>query len=239
MDFENINSLWNLHDTLTVEQAAALIAGIDPNYLRTNSIGVVWLENECGVNSSDGIYWYRAAFSALANAINARKIKARRHYDAEPRYTATGIDNLKERGHFGGEDVIEYEDWATDTIYVIDSVPNWKETTVDRDDLIAWLAGRGHKTGFFFPDSTDSPDYLDPKNARYAPKLAAAVMAWQSVTDPNGAHPKQALKKWLNEHAAEYGLTGSDGLPAELSVEDCAKVANWKPGGGAPTTPGE
>nr|VFJ50050.1 MAG: hypothetical protein BECKFM1743C_GA0114222_100797 [Candidatus Kentron sp. FM]VFJ74724.1 MAG: hypothetical protein BECKFM1743A_GA0114220_107942 [Candidatus Kentron sp. FM]VFK22627.1 MAG: hypothetical protein BECKFM1743B_GA0114221_108722 [Candidatus Kentron sp. FM] len=40
------------------------------------------------------------------------------------------------------------------------------------------------------------PNYLDPKNERYAPKLAAAIHAWQAVTDyaskgnPKVVHPK-------------------------------------------------
>lgn len=38
-----------------------------------------------------------------------------------------------------------------------------------------WLAKRGLKTGFFFPEVTDAPEYLDASHARYAPKLAAAV----------------------------------------------------------------
>ncbi|MER0204092.1 MAG: hypothetical protein DU480_09605 [Nitrosomonas sp.] len=34
--------------------------------------------------------------------------------------------------------------------------------------------------------ATDIPDYFDPQNLRYAQKLAAAMRAWQAVTDPNG-----------------------------------------------------
>lgn len=85
----------------------------------------------------------------------------------------------------------------------------------------------------------DAPDYLDPMNPRYAPKLAAAVRAWQAVTDPNGKHPKQALAKWLREHATEFGLADDKGKPNEDGIEQVAKVANWKPGGGAPKTPSE
>ena len=48
----------------------------------------------------------------------------------------------------------------------------------------------------------EAPNYLDRANPRYAPKLEAAVRAWQAVTDPVGKHPKQALAKWLRENAA-------------------------------------
>jgi hypothetical protein len=112
------------------------------------------------------------------------------------------------------------------------------ESRVEVASLRAWLVGRGIRKGFFFPASTDAPDYLDPGNPRFAPKLAAAVRAWQAVTDPLGKTPKQALMKWLREHALEFGLNDDEGKPNETGIEEVAKVANWQPGGGAPKTPG-
>jgi hypothetical protein len=104
--------------------------------------------------------------------------------------------------------------------------------------MIIWLKSKGITTGFFFPEATEAPDYLDKRNPRYAPKLAAAVQAWMSVTDPGKKSPKQALDKWLREHAAEFGLTDEDGKPIESAVEEISKVANWKQSGGAPKTSG-
>jgi len=86
--------------------------------------------------------------------------------------------------------------------------------------------------------AASGPGYLDPTHARYAPKLAAAVQAWIAVDDPKGKHPKQALAAWLREHAAKLGLTNDDGKPNEQGIDECAKVANWQPEGGAPKTPG-
>ena len=111
------------------------------------------------------------------------------------------------------------------------------ESKVEVDSLRNWLAGRGFSKGFFFPTGTDAPDYLDSRNLRFAPKLAAAVRAWQAVTDPGKKSAKQALEKWLNEHAAELGLADEDGKPTKQAVEDCSKVANWNQTGGAPKTP--
>jgi len=114
------------------------------------------------------------------------------------------------------------------------------ETRVDVSSLKGWLASRGIKTGFFFPEGSDAPDYLDPAHPHYASKLAAAVQAWQAVENSElvGKSPKQMLVKWLREHAAEYGLSDDDGNPNETGIEEAAKVANWQPGGGAPKTPG-
>ena len=114
---------------------------------------------------------------------------------------------------------------------------NIHESKVEVDSLRNWLARRGVRKGFFFPTENDAPDYLDPKNLRFAPKLAAAVRAWQAVTDPGKKSAKQALEKWLNEHAAEFGLVDDDGKPIKQAVEDCSKVANWNQTGGAPKTP--
>lgn len=238
MDFKAINPLWRLADPLTVEQAAALIAGFDPTAV--DASGMYFANPETGLNDSNGISWVQTALAALVNAINDRKLRAKLQYDAEPRYTA-GIDNLHERSYWGGEHVAEIKgQWPDDKgTYVINKEPNWGKTRVAVSDLRLWLEDAGIRTDFFFPTATDAPDYLDPKNSRYAPKLAAAVRAWQAVTDPGGRHPRQALMKWLREHAAEFGMTDDEGVPVNQAVEDVAKVANWQPGGGAPKTPGE
>ncbi len=109
---------------------------------------------------------------------------------------------------------------------------------VKTEDVRKWLATRGVKSEFFFPVGLDLPDYLDSTNPRYAPKLAAAIRAWQAVTDPGKRSPKQAIDKWLREHAAEFGMVDDDGNPVNLAVEECSKIANWQPGGGATKTPG-
>jgi len=108
---------------------------------------------------------------------------------------------------------------------------------VNVDSLKQWLRMKGFKTGFFFPEPVDTLDFLDPSNPRYAPKLAASVRAWQAVTDAGKRSPKQALDKWLREHAVEYSLTNDEGKPIEQAIEECSKVANWSPKGGATKTP--
>jgi hypothetical protein len=80
--------------------------------------------------------------------------------------------------------------------------------------------------------------YLDQSHPRYSPKLAAAVRAWLAVDDPKGKSPKQALESWLTAHASEFALTKEDGTPNTQGIDECAKVANWNPKGGAPKTPG-
>jgi hypothetical protein len=234
-DFHYITPLWQLADPLTVEQAAALIAGYDPNIVRFNADGGVYFENENGLTDSNGGHWVQTALAALKNAVNSGKLRARLVFSAQPRYEA-GIDYMMERGYWNNEDISVIEDNATKSEYVIRNVPDWDKSLVGRDDLKAWLVGNGYRTGFFFPESTEAVDYLDPKHARYAPKLAAAVNAWIAVTDPGKVSPRQALEKWLREHAAMFGMTDDLGNPVKQAIEECSKVANWQGAGGAPKT---
>jgi hypothetical protein len=90
---------------------------------------------------------------------------------------------------------------------------------------------------FFVGRRAPTADYLDPQHQRYSPKLAASINAWLAVTDENGKHPKGALTDWLEENAAQFGLVKEDGTLNNVGIDECAKVANWKPGGGAPKTP--
>ncbi|MHA6844257.1 hypothetical protein [Ralstonia syzygii] len=83
----------------------------------------------------------------------------------------------------------------------------------------------------------EASDFLDPNHPRYALKLAAAVSAWRAVESSKGVSPKQAIAKWLREHAEEFGLSDANGKPNETGIEEVAKVANWQPSGGAPKTP--
>lgn len=122
-------------------------------------------------------------------------------------------------------------------------------STVNRDSVVQWIAGRGIVTGFFQPSRTSEPDYLDPSNSRYAPKLAAAVKAWMALDDENltrGKSPLQALESWLESRYRELGLIHQidneknktkAGDINKSAVSEAAKVANWLPGGGAPKTP--
>ncbi|WP_288901644.1 hypothetical protein [uncultured Sneathiella sp.] len=109
------------------------------------------------------------------------------------------------------------------------------------ESLKVFLKARGIKSGFFFPESNDRRNYLDPTNSCYAPKLAAAVAVWENVSSDetrlSGKTPKQAIEKWLREHANEFGLTGTDGNPVAAAIEQISKVTNWKPEGGAAKTP--
>lgn len=115
------------------------------------------------------------------------------------------------------------------------------DSTICVQSLKAFLKERGFSEGFFFPEGNISEQYFDSQSIYYAPKLAAAVNAWKTITENsellNGKTPKQAMQKWLRENANKYGLTKDDGSPNETGIEEICKVANWQTGGGAARTP--
>lgn len=224
-----IDPIWRLSDALSVEQAAALLAGYDPGF-------VARCQNDTNFNSRfSRIY---PARTSLINAINAKKLRATIRYDAEPRYTA-GLDNLREREYWQREDVREHIDHDGES-YVIDAIPNWDATTVDVDDLKAWLSSRGYRSGFFFPDETDGVlDYLNPNHDRYPIKLAAAIKVWQAMEDENlirGKAVKDAMREWLESRYKELRLTWK-GEINKSGIDEVVKVANWNIEGGATKTP--
>lgn len=212
---------WRLHDAMNLAQAAALITGNYPSNIRANDFGpyLYQYDGEPPYEYDERTAQFDAALSALTMAIKRGKLNAQTSHKGKYQHI-----------RYVGEESEGY--W--EPIGGIDSLG----TTVDVSDLLNWLVSKNIRPAFFFPAATDAPDYLDPNNSRYAPKLAAAVRAWQSVTDAGAKSPKQALEKWLREHAAEFGLTDDDGNAVKKAMEECSTVANWQRVGGSPKTPG-
>jgi hypothetical protein len=226
---------WRLCDELNVVQAALLIVGEDPSTAKYTEA----MEVE---NRPKG---YEAAKTAITHALikyAAYRTEYERvdnlPWDASSSSIYDQVESHRLNSLKGSVISVWDTDFNGNPYQIIQgSIELW-QSTVDVAALKVWLKERGFSSGFFFPVSDDTPDYLDPRNPRYAPKLAAAVHAWQAVTDSGRKSPKQALEKWLREHASEFGLTDDEGQPVNQAVEDCSKVANWQPSGGAPKTPG-
>jgi hypothetical protein len=210
-------------DELSVIQAALLMVDIDPS--SEKGYAESWQAHE----RPDG---YEAARTALTNAVLSKTLPATVRYSAWER----GWNEDPEEGERIGSDWRGHQ-----IIYKAD--PDWSKTTVRVDEVRAWLIRRGYKRGFFFPEATDNPDYLDQQHPCYAPKLAAAFEAWRVVSgsteQTRGKSPKRAMMAWLRLNAERFGLTKDDGKPNEQGIEEVAKIANWDTKGGAPKTPCE
>lgn len=201
---------WRLSKHLSIVQAALLHCGFDPSKYQ-DSVEVTEADKR-----PEG---YDAVKSAISNALKYDVIDGELIH-----YTNTSYDQMEILVH-------------------IDPSVDLTESTVEVESLRSWLKDQGVTTGFFFQSSTatGTPEYLDPDHSRYAPKLAAAVKAWLACGDESSTQskpPKQALIMWLRKNAAEFDLCHDDGTPNESGIEETAKVANWKRGGGAPKTHG-
>jgi hypothetical protein len=153
---------------------------------------------------------YVAIRTALFNAVRSGKLQ-----------TQTLEYELDEYGHEAGLDI--------------------HSTLIAVSDLDAFLRARGIVCEIFDRSGLEVAGHLRPDHPQRPLKLDAAIKAWTAVTsDPSslrGRSPKQALAKWLTEHAKELGLLNKDGNPNTTGIEEICKVANWKPGGGATPTP--
>jgi hypothetical protein len=123
-----------------------------------------------------------------------------------------------------------------------DTSLNIYQTLVRVSDLDAFVKAAGLVCEIFDRTSQPAACRLTASNPYYSRKLDAANKAWAAVTSDRrllaGKSPKQALQKWLGEHAAEFGLISKDGKPNVTGIEEICKVANWKPEGGATPTQG-
>jgi hypothetical protein len=187
------------------------------------------VEHKCGCEEAIKV---KIAYSALINSIKDKTLNATLVHLTYSGYEMR-LKNTKRNNENVPLDPITRDEFFSNPAI------DWSETTVTHEDLKQWMLSKNFTSSeFFFGEKkSNKPDYLNPQHPRYTKKLAATITAWQSATEPKGKTPKQALSKWLREHAAEYGLTDDEGNPQEKVIEELAKVANWKPEGGASSTP--
>lgn len=250
--------LWRLAETLSVIDAAILIAGGNPN-------DHYWDENE----ERHKLTWqhdgFDAAFSALKGAILSNRLAANiRHAMRKGRteYTPDGTPFTPSAGH--DEDQFSYDmlvarhsgreapaivSGKTRLNFAVDDLrstrflyiwkdPNWMETTIDVDELKRWLERRGVFPAFFFPTG-NKDSFRNAENPRYSPKLACAIAAWEAISRaaPNKS-VKQTIQDWVQSNGVRFGL-GENMVVSPTAAEEVAKIVNWNPKGGAnPTSSG-
>lgn len=239
---------WRLVDALTIEQAALLIIGQDPENvldtrgydpvanaiaagLSSNAItGVLRTLPEYKMSDSEGQQLYRPEGEGmgLARAVPSTSIiKTNTNSDGLGDMHTLTVDHARDvllRAFTGYGLVVDH---ARSVVYV--------------DSLKDWLESKGYRPAVFFPDNKTGLDYMSPDHPRYSAKLAAAVKVWEAMADEklySGKSPKGGMEAWLKKHYKELGLVWK-GKINRTGIEEVAKVANWIEGGGAPTTPND
>ena len=233
---------WRLCEELSIVQASLLVVGEDPSCAE-------YTEEQEVKNRPKGYEAVKTAiYGGLKNFVRYEKeasdFERQADYMREEYNQSYGmieddqsLMSLLNRA-ISGTLVQQTEyDINGNSLGFIDGSADPHRSMVNVESLKQWLRLKGFTTGFFFPEPMATMDFLDPLNPRYAHKLAASVKAWQAITDAGKRSPKQALDKWLREHAAEFGLTNEEGKPIENAIEECSKVANWNAKGGATKTP--
>lgn len=210
------DQIFALMDSFSIIEAAALIAGHPPSNCRFddyNGEEYVYLSSA----SEEEKATFDLARSSIRRAIEHSGLEA----------------TIKTSYH----QVLYKEDFddAWKAVAAIDE----KHTTIDRDDLVGWLAARGCYPEFFFPERLQQ-DYLNPEHPHYSPKLAAVVAAWQATSEAalnhqlDGKTVKQFGIDWLKQHAATYGVKNNS--DTDTAFKDMTTIMNWDTTGGRPSS---
>lgn len=216
MEYKFPSDYWRLCDDVTVVQATLLALDVDPAGLQESVFDTNSFEKH---EKPDD---FNIVFSALKNAINGGKIKPTSIVKQKRTITTEDNEGAPARMEIETGDI------------------NWSETMIAIQDLKKWLIGKKIKRGFLFPEGMDGKAaYLDQSHPHYAPKLAAAVMAWLAINQDSNAlrtkTPKHAAEAWLRAHAAEFNLIWNGSVNNDAILE-ISKIVNWK-GGGPLETP--
>jgi hypothetical protein len=199
-----INQAWKVNETFTVEQAASLMAGIDPTKIEFDPLPPHFRDSKSDAAENDAISYVSAHFQLLQNAINDKKLEAKTIYSAKPR----GNDD-KTSANERIAWMYEWYDNSKDGIgkqdMIICNIPDWSRTTVHRGRLKAWLIGIGHNDNFFNTESdahTGNRSFMNPDHPRYSPELAMAVTAWEALEGKDNAIEEE-IEEWIKEHAKD------------------------------------
>lgn len=243
--------LWRLVKNVSVEDAAILIAGGDPN--TTDLEESSWCIEPFKVKRTTGHNGFLPAFEALKDAIRNRELKASFAHQADYTdgyskkidgetwaYLTTDITDMKLTIE---EHAFNYVQPPKGETVLISVEPDWKRTSVDVEDLKAWLRSRGFRDGFFVSDTDAEKDedsreaFMDIKHDHFAPELAMAVSAWRALEGQSvfKRSPKASIERWIDENPDAWQG------PAELGTtakERIVTLVNWKKEGGAPRSKG-
>jgi len=207
MEQNTIALAWRLADPLTVQQAAALIAGHDPNHVRYEDSYPAYFETPDGITSTDGLEDMQATFSAISNAITDGKLKAiirrsawMRGYDEEPEKGESFTKQIGFHPVEQGNDDELLSLRRTGVIYRTE--PDWSLTTVAVNDLNTWLRSRDYPP--LFSGKSDAEGHWPWGNytTRRLELVTEVVRHFWSTYDadqPATAPTNEAVEAWLVE----------------------------------------
>jgi hypothetical protein len=208
-----IPAIWKTHNETSVVAAACLMAGVDPIRVGYDSEApnpndaLVCPQN---VDWSGDVY---GCFVKLVKAITDEELAAFRLFHCQVFYIY-GPYQTKQKEcvpihtwcwEQSSMDISKIKMDADKYSVSVRIVPDWKESTVQKEHLVEWLKRIGFNDEFFNPANIeDTPDWdvLDSDCPTHSPQLAAALKAWREVNNPDSGYfwknhrtPKTALIK--------------------------------------------
>ena len=207
MEDSDISPAWRLADPLTVRQAAALIAGHDPNRVRYREGEPAYFETPDGHTYTEGIEDVRAIFNALTNAVvdgnlpaTIRRAARARGWNEEPAEGERLAKNVALHPAGQASAVNPPDIGRQGIIYRV--APDWSKTTVTVKALNAWLHKAGHPPLFAPTEAEGGPWPWGTYTTRRLELVAEVVREFWSTYDPD--QPKTAptnaeIRAWLIE----------------------------------------
>lgn len=199
---------WRLCDELTILQAAALVAGVDPS----GEVGACcedWKPHERPAG-------YEAAKSGIVRALQRQVIRG--HIIPLGEYDING----NQCGEIAGS-----VDLDRSTVEV-ESLRSWLRGLGFMSAF--FFPPESRAPDYANPDS----QYYAPD---LAAAVAAWEAVSGDKTLTRGKKPKQAIVAWLKKNGNSYGLLDDEGNPRESRINEIAALANWDKTPGAAKTP--
>jgi hypothetical protein len=197
---------------------------------------------------------YESCLLLLLEAVERGSLKAKiKQHHCEPKnFPRLPPDAMIDDIEFTPQDVIEAS-----------LIDHWlpcackTEAEISAEQLTTFLQAERINTPFFNPSYSSAfgtfsesinaaeqfvsgPAYLDSRGPFYAPKLAAAICAWEAVTKrfkkSGGRNPKDELTAWIDLNADKFWIKrnaqGDVMNHTPEAISEAARTANWQPQGG-------
>ncbi len=208
-----IDPLWRLHDTLTLHQAAALIAGIDPNKIHNHDTYNTYIQCDYEDDVLDGgLHVFRDRYKTVFYALEQAMLSE----------TLYGIKLIADNVTF----------LPSTTLINLDDILIWLKR---KNFTEGFFFPNTNK----IPDYLD-PDH--PRYAHKLAACVKVWLAMEDKNLLKGKAPTAAMELWLNSRYKELELfylqDNSEGKVGDINkgaITEIKKICNWTIG--APKTP--
>ena len=174
MTHYQINPTWNHVDPVTVEQAAALMAGVNPDDVVFNPPRLkepLYLKNNAKELGNEKVGEIRTCFTMLKNAITGAILKAN--------------NKITDRSMHHWSSIYIHREYLIKWLKNIKYNDKFFNPKLE-NDIVA-----------------DKYAFLDPKHPRYSAELAMAVEAWEALEGQDTAKGRE-IEAWLEAHYRHY-----------------------------------